>query len=75
MKHNEQLKSLQNGINYIDTQIKQVTDMIHVMQRQLQMYQEQKLKSLEQIEKINESKRKLKWCTSKFIFCVYSSDF
>ena len=44
MKHNEQLKSLQNGINYIDTQIKQVTDMIHVMQRQLQMYQEQKLK-------------------------------
>lgn len=60
MKHNEQLKSLQNGINYIDTQIKQVTDMIHVMQRQLQMYQEQKLKSLEQIEKINESKRKLK---------------
>lgn len=60
MKHNEQLKSLQNGINYIDTQIKQVTDMIHVMQRQLQMYQEQKLKSFEQIEKINESKRKLK---------------
>lgn len=57
----QQIQNLQNGINYIDSQIKQVTDMIHVMQRQLQMYQEQKLKSLEQIEKINDSKRNAKW--------------
>lgn len=56
-----QIQNLQNGINYIDSQIKQMTDMIHVMQRQLQMYQEQKLKALEQIEKINDSKRNAKW--------------
>ena len=58
--NNQQIQNLQNGINYVDAQIKQVTDMIHVMQRQLQMYQEQKMKALEQIEKINDSKRKAK---------------
>lgn len=61
MNNDDKMKNLQNGINFIDTQIKQVSQMIHTLQRQLTMYQEQKLKSLEQIETLNESKRKSKW--------------
>lgn len=61
MKTDDKMKNLQNGINFIDSQIKQVSQMIHTLQRQLAMYQEQKLKSLEQIETINESKQKSKW--------------
>lgn len=52
--------NLQQQINYVDIQIKQVTDMIQVLQRQLSMYQESKSNINDQLEKLKQNKRKLK---------------
>jgi chromosome segregation ATPase len=60
MKTNDNQTNLQHQINYIDQQIKQVMDMMHVLQRQVQMYQESKNNITEQMEKLNQNKRKLK---------------
>jgi hypothetical protein len=60
MKTNDNQTNLQHQINFIDQQIKQVMDMMHVLQRQVQMYQENKNNITEQMEKLNQNKRKLK---------------